>query len=160
VDECVLQAMDLIYTSIPKVENLFKIKLVKDYKANITIISQEYARLGDSLAKLYRQEKQKLYITDDEGKVWLIADYSFSVNELETIDPNKADEDMNTIHKFMNDLRKNPTTFSEVREVALTIQKNQLLFSQNINTHIKAIQDLGDGVQKLTQLIEKMEGRK
>ncbi len=160
VDDCVLQAMDLLFNAIPKVESKLNVKLTKNYKSNIIIISQEYARLSDSLAKLYNQEGTKLYITDEEGKVWLIADYSFSVNELETISPDTADEDMRAVNKFMNDLRKHPTTFSEVKDTAHKIQQNQLLFSQNINTHIKAIQDLGEGVQRLTLLIEKMEGRK
>ena len=123
IDEAVIKILDLLYNAIPKVENLFKIKLIKDYKANITIISQEYARLNDSLAKLYKKENNKLYITDEQGKIWLIADYSFSVNELETISPDKADEDMNIVHNFFNDLRKNPKTFSEIDNINSLTQK-------------------------------------
>lgn len=114
IDEAIIQTMETLYNAIPKVENLFKIKLIKDYKGNITIISQEYARLNDSLAKIYKKEDNKLYITDEEGKIWLIADYSLSTNELEAISPNKADEDMRIVHAFLNDLRKNPTTFTEM----------------------------------------------
>jgi len=156
VDNCVLQALDLLYEAIPKVEALYNIKLVKDYKANITIISQEYARLNDSLAKLYRKEGNKLYITDDQGKIWLIADYSFSADELETIEPNKADEDMRVVHSFFNDLRKSPTTFSEVREVVTGVLNNQVIFDKNMQSHIKAVQDLGEGVRRLTEQIEKL----
>lgn len=125
IDEAVLQAMGLLYETIPKVESQFKIKLIKDYKANITIISQEYARLNDSLARLYKEEDNKLYVTDDEGKVWLIADYSLSVNELETISPDRADEDMRIVHAFLNDLRKFPITLSEMRKEK--IQSDEIL---------------------------------
>lgn len=156
VDNCVLQALDLLYEAIPKVESLYNIKLIKDYKANITIISQEYARLNDSLAKLYRKEGNKLYITDNEGKIWLIADYSFSADELETIDPNKADEDMQVVHSFFNDLRKSPTTFSEVREVVNGVVNNQVIFDKNMQSHIKAVQDLGEGVKRLTEEVIKL----
>jgi DNA-binding PadR family transcriptional regulator len=163
VDDCIVQAMDLLFQSISRVEDLLKIKLVKDYKSNITIISQEYARLNDSLAKLYRKEGNKIYITGDEGKVWLIADYSFSTDELETIDPNRADEDMVTVHAFMNDLRKNPTTFSEVREVIVQeanvmsgIQQNQLLYAENIKAHVQAIKALGAGVKKQNKIMEEI----
>ena len=122
IDEAIIQTLNLLYEAIPKVENLFKIKLIKDYKGNITIISQEYARINDSLAKLYKKEDNKLYVTDEQGKIWLIADYSFSVSELETISPDKADEDMRIVHTFFNDLRKNPSTFSKINEKQLLIE--------------------------------------
>jgi DNA-binding PadR family transcriptional regulator len=115
LEEAIIQAMDMLYDSLPKIERLFKIKLVKDYKANITIISQEWASLQDALAKLYRVENKKLYISDEEGKIWLIADYSFNVDELETILPETSDDDMDIVKKHMNDLRDNrPPTNSQL----------------------------------------------
>lgn len=156
VDECNLQAMDLLYNAIPKIEAQFNIKLIKDYKSNIQIISQEYARLNDSLAKLYKKEGNKLYITDEEGKIWLIADYSFSVSELETISPNRADEDMTIVHAFFNDLRKNPATFSEVREaisgqlvLVNGIQQNQLIFDRNMASHLEVLQLIREAITEL-----------
>jgi DNA-binding CsgD family transcriptional regulator len=169
VDSAVLQAMDILFSAVPKVEAEFNVKLIKNYKCNMTIISQEYARINDALARLYRKEAEKLYIADEEGKVWLIADYSFNNDELETIDPNKSPDDMTIVNKFMNDLRANPTTLSEINNVvakemqlAHNIQTNQQLMSQefanygiHIKSHIKAIQTLSNGVNKWVDGIER-----
>jgi hypothetical protein len=37
------------------------------------------------------------------------------------------------------------------------IQANQLLFARNHETHVKAIEELGQGVRTLTDLIERLE---
>jgi len=137
VDDGTSQVMNIFFDLIPKAEHLFKVKLIKNNKMNMTIISQEIARLQDALARIYRKEGNKLYITGDDGKIWLIADYSFSTEETETIHPIKSPEDMDTVHKFMNDLRKNPTTFSEVLDS--TTELNQV--SRNNTIQIKAILD-------------------
>jgi len=153
VDEAVIQSMGILQDSIIKLENAFKIRLINDYKANVSIISQEYANINDSLAKLYKKEGNKLYITDEENKVWLIADYSFSVSELETISPIKADEDMRTVSNFLNDLRKNPATMTNVLELIRDVTANQFIFDKNMSSHIEAIQNLSKGVKKLTKVM-------
>lgn len=111
-----IQAMQILEDSIYKIETLFKIRLIKNYKANIKIISQEYAKIQDALAKLYRSEGNRIYLTGDDGKIWLITDFSFSVDETEFIHSNKATDDIDAIAPFLNDLRKNPTTITEVRQ--------------------------------------------
>ena len=115
-EHAIIQAMGILEDNLFKIEKTFKIMLVKDYKANITIISQEYARIQDSLAKLYRKEKNRLYLTGEDGKIWLITDFSFSTDETEFIHPNKATDDVDAIAPFLNDLRKNPITFTEVKQ--------------------------------------------
>lgn len=114
-ETAIIQAMQILEDTIPKIEKQFKIKLVKDYKSNIKIISQEYASIQDALAKLYRCEGNRIYLTGEDGKIWLITDLSFSTDELEYIHPNKATDDNDAIAPFLNDLRKNPTTLSEER---------------------------------------------
>lgn len=155
IDGAVLQAMDLLYEAIPKVERLFDIKLIKDYKANVKIISQEYARVNDSLARIYRKEADRLYITGDDGKVWMMTDFSFSVDETEYIHPIKSPDDEPTVSKMLNDLRKNPTTFSEVYSLVgkIAVQHKELLdnqkempmmlsgLKQQIQSHLKLIKE-------------------
>jgi len=149
VDDAVLRSMDMLYDLIPKIEAQFKVKLVKDRKANITISSQQWARVNDSLAKLYRKEKKKLYVTDEQGKVWLIADYSFNVDELETVDNIRSDEDMNIINPFMNDLRQDPCTLSELKGAIKSNTDNMAFYAENLRTHIGVIKDLNKGVNEL-----------
>jgi len=118
IEQALVELMDVFFDAVPKIENAFKIKLVKDKKANITIISQEISRLNDPLAKLYHKEGNRLYIKDPvTGEVWLHADYSFSVNELEAISVTKSPEDLPIVEKQLNDWRKyNPQTNSELQE--------------------------------------------
>lgn len=153
--EAIIQSFDALYGVIPKIEKSFKIRLVKDYKANIEIISQEYASINDTLAKIYRREANKLYITDEEGKVWLIADYSFNNDELETISPTSADEDMNSVRPFLNDLRKNPTTFSEVREVVNGMLQTQQMNADNIIKHQKVLDEMLKTLKKIQKSLER-----
>lgn len=115
-EHALIQAMQILEDSIPKIENLFNVRLIKNYKNNITIISQEYARIQDALARLYRGDGNRLYVTGDDGKIWMITDFSFSTDETEFIHPNNATDDLDAIAPFLNDLRKNPTTLTAVRE--------------------------------------------
>jgi DNA-binding PadR family transcriptional regulator len=114
-EHAVVQAIGILEDALFKIEKQFKILLVKDYKANITIISQEYARIQDAIAKLYKKEGNRIYLTGDDGKIWLITDFSFSTDELEFIHPGKATDDVDAIAPFLNDLRRNPTTLTDVR---------------------------------------------
>ncbi len=154
VDSAILQALDILFTSIPKIESLFKIKLIKDYKCNITFITQEYARLDDALARLYRKEAKTLYITDENGEVRVLADYSFNTSELETPHPKHAGEDMNAISPFMLDLIKNPTTFKEVRETVTEIMKVQQMQSYNIVKHQKVLDEMLITLKKIRDNLE------
>lgn len=151
VDSAILQALDILFASVPKIESLFKIKLIKDYKCNITFITQEYARLEDALARLYRKEAKTLYITDENGEVRVLADYSFNVSELETPHPKHAGEDMNAISPFMLDLIENPTTFKEVRETVTEIMKVQQMQSYNIVKHQKVLDEMLITLKKIRE---------
>jgi len=159
-DDCFKQALDSLWNTIPKIENLFKIILIKDRKANIEIISQHYAKLQDSLAKIYKIENNKLNVFDEDGNLWLICDFSFKTEELETIYNKTSKEDMDSVKGFLNDLRNNPTTFSQVLDLVNQVAKSQLVASQqmenyakNIESHIEAIKSLSSGVKKLTKTI-------
>lgn len=133
-ENAIIQAMQILEDTIPKIEHQLKIRLVKNYKANIKIISQEYASIQDSLAKLYRAEGNRIYITGDDNKIWLITDLSFSTDELEYIHPNKATDDNDAIAPFLNDLRKNPTTMTEMKE---HVNKLEGVVASQIHNEVK-----------------------
>lgn len=164
VDNAILQAMDIIFDTIPKVENRFKIKLVKDQKLNMTFISQEYARLNDAIARVYKEQDKKLHIVDEKGELRFIADYSFAVNELESVHPNKAGEDMGAVNPFLLDLARTPTTFTEVKEVIHEqsrvmhgIQANQLIFDKNMKTHLKVLNKIGDKIGEFADVVDELK---
>lgn len=141
-EDAIIQAMSILEEAIPKIEKAFKVLLIKDYKSNIKIISQEYAKIQDALAKLYRKEGNRIYLTGEDGKIWLITDFSFSVDELEFIHPEKATDDVDAIAPFFNDLRKNPVTFSDVLTIVKESAMVQMANSQNINKHQKVLDSM------------------
>jgi len=159
-DNCFEQALNFLWKAIPKTEALFNVILIKDRKANIEIISQHYAKLQDCLAKLYKTEGNKLYIKDKDNNLWLIADYSFKVDELETIYNKTAKEDMDTVKDFLNDLRKNPATMTQVLEAIKGVTSNQVIFDKNFQSHLQVIKKLGNSVNRLTSHISKLKKEK
>lgn len=154
-ESAILQAIGILEDNIYKIEKEFKISLIKDYKANITIISQEYARIQDALAKLYRKEGNRLYLTGEDGKIWLITDFSFSVDETEFIHPEKATDDIDAIAPFLNDLRKNPTTLTDVRQHVGELQ--QVIQSDLVNRvkHQKVLDEILLTFKKINDRLDK-----
>lgn len=154
-EEAIIQAMDILETTIPKLESTFKVKLVKNYKANMKIISQEYAMIQDALAKLYRAEGNRIYLTGDDGKIWLITDFSFSQDELEVIHPDRAADDLDAIAPFMNDLRKHPTTLSEERELVNNKMKVVDGMIQNEAKHQRVLDEILLTFNKINKRLDK-----
>lgn len=154
-EHAIIQAMGILEDNLYKIEKRFKIRLVKDYKANITIISQEYARIQDALAKLYRKEKNRIYLTGEDGKIWLITDFSFSTDELEFMHPEKATDDVDAIAPFLNDLRKDPITFTEIKERMGELAAVQTSSTQNEMKHQKVLDEILITFRKINERLDK-----
>jgi DNA-binding PadR family transcriptional regulator len=154
-EEAIIQAMQIFEDTIHKLEHHFKVKLVKDYKANIKIISQEYARIQDALAKLYRAEGNRIYLSGEDGKIWLITDFSFSNDELELIHPERAIDDLDAIAPFLNDLRKNPTTLSNIREETKEVLQVAKASMQNEVKHQRVLDEILLAFKKINIRLDK-----
>ena len=153
-ESALIQAMQILEDTIYKIERTFKIVLVKDYKSNITIISQEYARIQDALAKIYRSEKNRIYLTGEDGKIWMITDFSFSNDETEFIHPDKATDDVDAIAPFLNDLRKNPSTLTEVREHVGELQGVVNSWAVNEVKHQKVLDNILIAFEKINKRLD------
>lgn len=154
-ESAIVQSMQILEDSIYKIENLLKIKLMKDFKSNITIISQEYASIQDALAKLYHNEGNRIYLTGEDGKIWMITDFSFSVDELEFIHTEKATDDVDAIAPFMNDLRKNPTTLSNIREETKGVLEVAKASMQNVVKHQAVLDEILLTFKKINDRLDK-----
>ena len=117
---------------------------------------QHYALIKNALAKQYDAEGKKLNIYSDKG-LWFIIDNSFNLHEAETVHPETADTDNIKVQNFFNSLKEQPLTTSFILEVMHGIQQNQLVFAQNMSSHIKVIKDLGSGVNDLASLIDELK---
>ena len=117
---------------------------------------QHYALVKNALAKQYDAEGKKLNIYSDKG-LWFVIDNSFNLHEAETVHPETADTDNVKVQNFFNSLKEQPLTTGFILKVMDGIQQNQLVFAQNMGSHIKVIKDLGDGVNELASLIDKLK---
>lgn len=101
-------ALYYIQEYIHKLEILLNVKLSINKKYKITIDRQHYAKLNDMLARQYRKDGQRLYVRNNNGEIWLIADHSLNIDELETVHNKSAVSDMDDVIKpFLNDLKEN-----------------------------------------------------
>jgi hypothetical protein len=108
---------------------------------------QHYALIKNALAKQYDKEGKKLEISNEKGQ-WFIIDNSFNLHEAETVHPETADNDNLKVQNFFNGLKKfeNFTPEFVVSSIG-KVTENQMVFAENMKSHIKAVQDLGNGVQ-------------
>lgn len=123
---------------------------------------QHYSLIKNSLAKQYNQEGKKLNVYSADG-LWFVIDNSFNLHEAETLHPKTADIDNKKVQDFFNGVKQfEDYTPQFVVNTMQGIQQNQLIFAQNIKSHIKAVQDMSSAanslkgeVSKLKKLIQK-----
>lgn len=112
-----------------RLENEFKIIILKHRKQNIKLVNCHYAEINNEIAKdcNVKKEKMRFYCRDD-GKLWFLIDNSFNLHESETVHPETSKDDMNALKNFFDDIREHPTTMTEV----LTLIKS--LTAENVET--------------------------
>ena len=178
-----------------RLENMFSINLKINNKFKYKISRHHYAHIENNLAKEYINKNKVLFIRDKLGILWGLIDNSFNFKEFETLNTSTAINDMDKIIKpyfddlgelkmsnVLNDRRDNPElllpsehqkltnsilqTQKDSSKIQESISNNQLLFSENIETHISAIQKLGNQVElfvsetkRLSKTINKLEKR-
>lgn len=137
-------------------ENDYKIILLKDRVMNIRLVNQHYAIINSKICKNAIENKKRYKVfADEDGKLCFITDDSFGLKEDETVHPETAKQDREYINNFINDLRHNPSTFSQVYEAMNKMLEVQAMYSENMVSHVKAIQELGEAVHELRKEIKK-----
>jgi predicted DNA-binding protein YlxM (UPF0122 family) len=140
-----------------RLEHDLKIIIVKQKSANIKLVNQHYARTNSEISEsaLERGERIRIYAKED-GKLAFITDDSFGFKEDETVHPTTAKQDRKAVDKQVNDWRiYNPPTNSELAISIQDVTKNQMIFAENMRTHIGAIQELAGAVKELREEIKR-----
>lgn len=121
-------------------------------KLQFTLDKQHYADIEHELAVKYNNDKEKLKVIGEDGKVWLLIDFSNKNNELEYVHSKKAQVDRDDrINPHMNDIRNNIVPLpSEAYKMILGLIEHDKMYAENQASHLKAIQELGRAVHKLT----------
>lgn len=136
---------------LKSLESLFNVSFMINKGYRFKVSKQHYARLSCSLANQYRKDGKKLYVKQEDGTTWLWTDYSLNIDETETGNTERSDKDMdNHIHPFLNSLRKAEGYTPEfVTNTLGQLIKYQEYYAKNLNSHVKAVQRLGIGVEGL-----------
>jgi hypothetical protein len=102
----------------------------------------------NSLAQLYAKEGKKLNFYDDRG-LWLVADDSYNLNELEFPRSFTNDLEASTFQVFFTDLRDHPVKLSEVVQAIAMLTVNGTQNTKAVKDMIELIRALNDRVDRL-----------
>ncbi len=126
----------------------------KKYQFKVT--REHYALIKNCLARQYDKEGKKLQIYNHEG-LWMLIDNSYNLHETETVKAGDAIRDNEGIQNYFNSHKA--TDFKVTPEFILGtmngIQQNQLVFDNNMKTHLEVLKKLGNAVDNLSKEIKK-----
>jgi hypothetical protein len=167
---------------IPYLEKFLNYDLAISGKYQYTITSNHYGLIRNALAKHYIQQDQKLQVRDENGILRIIIDKSPfdgipNLMELEGVASEKGADgkplgvsDTDKIGGFVLKAIKQDKpaqVFDDVSdlkeivrgqaEVTENVIKNQKYYAENMVSHIKAVQDLGNGVRAFTAVAERLD---
>ncbi|HOW36962.1 MAG TPA: winged helix-turn-helix domain-containing protein [Candidatus Pacearchaeota archaeon] len=129
-------------------------KTGKYYKFKVS--RQHYSLVKNALAQQYDKEGNKLQVFSEDG-LWFLIDNSYNLHEAETVHPKTSVEDNRKVQNYFNGIKKfEDYTPQFVVNSMQGIQNNQLIFAKNIDSHIKAIQDISSATKILSEEIIKL----
>jgi len=146
--ERAIQDMLALMKSLEK-HLLANFKTGRYYKFKVS--RQHYSLVKNALAQQYDKEGNKLQVYNEDG-LWFLIDNSYNLHEAETVHPKTSVDDNKKVQDYFNGVKKleNYTPQFVVNSMQ-GIQNNQLVFAENMKSHIKAIQDVGNATQMLKE---------
>jgi len=123
------ESLQYWYKFFSRLESKLNIK-VRGVNENIEEVIAHYGDINNEIAKKLRLERKKLQVrASEDGKVWLIGDLSWIVDEMETVKAGTSQDDADLIFgKIMNNYRDNPDKIMTPTEI-----------TENISMLLKAI---------------------
>lgn len=158
-DEQEATSKSLVYWKkfIVGLENDYRVILIKNRSQNIRIVNSHYAYTNSEICKNAIENKKLIKVyADEDGKLCFITDDSFGLMEDETLHPITSKQDREAINNFINDLRRNPTNFSEVLQAINGLVQVQIMNAENIVTHFKVLNDINKTLFDLKEEIKKL----
>jgi hypothetical protein len=142
-----------VYNLDRLIKNLFFKLKISEIPYKFTTSREHFALVKNELARQYNSSGEKLYV-EDEGGVWMWIDFSHGVDELENnnVDINKSVQDYWNDHKRHNF----KVTPSFIMERINQVTENQMMFAQNLESHIEAIKTLSKVVKELEEGIKRI----
>jgi transcriptional regulator with XRE-family HTH domain len=134
--------------------NMPGIQLLKEAK----LINRHYGLLGTSFAKKVTDERKLLVVRDLlDSSIRLRIDLSAGA-EIDAEHTEKGKDDMKESREYFQDLIDNPHYKpSDVRYSIDGLIKNQLMYAENMKSHVEAVQALAKGVAELVKVVKKLK---
>ena len=106
-DHAMAKSLQYWHKHFLSLQERLNVTLLLENKTKIVQFNAHYGEIGNELAKESSKKKQNIMIRgDNDGLVWLKADKSWDVDEIETIHPKQGKDDMQDIvQPFFNDIR-------------------------------------------------------
>ena len=115
-----------------EIERSMGVLIVKQGSHNILRVKAHYAHIKNGIAYYYKHNvKQRLQLRGQDGKEWLIADFSHGVNELEFTHSQQAKQDSQALKPHLEAMReKNSFT---VKDLSTLLVEHSKLTIDNQN---------------------------
>jgi hypothetical protein len=139
VSKGLLLAVRDFFSFLPGLEAYLGVSLRSGQGYVWSMTRKHLSLVKNALAMDYNRRKEKLKFYDEAG-LWMIADDSFNLGELEFVRSSSNQGEANIVQDWFNDLKKNPVKQSEVMQM---FKAHSFNFAQ-----------LGDVVAGLTQAVQ------
>lgn len=140
---------------VKHIEGKFNISLKINKNYLFSVSRQHYGYIKNTLAKIYNNPKKRFELYQNR-KLWLLIDNSLNLNELETLDPEKAHIDMDkAIKPFFNSMREAPFTAYDFHSLASSVDRvveSQHIWASHIKSHTEAIIELSQLIKELRKI--------
>ncbi len=136
VEKAIEQSLEYWQKFFIRLENDLKVIIVKSRYQNIKLVKAHYSEMDNEFAKEKRLSGEKFQIRcKDSGKLWLIIDNSFNLDELEFIHPETGEQDATKLKGFIDDIRDNEiTTVTDLKNIMGSMAKTTLNNSKQIES--------------------------
>lgn len=159
--QAISKALEDLFSLIHQLEKKLKVSLKHPEGYLIRTSRQHFALIKNELAQQYLREHKKLMVRDEKG-LWLIIDDSFNLEELENVHSLTALDDNMIVQDFFNDLKKDPSTLSDLKSLigkvaqeTLKNAQNQEVYNKNIEKHLKVLDEMSNTLKEIQKSLKK-----
>ncbi len=153
-------AIDSLLTILRAIENRLQISLQINKNYYFNVRRSHYGLINNALAIQCDKTGKKIYVYNDKG-LWFLIDNSLNLKEAETLNEDALPNSLGA-QGFFNSQERTKwkvtpefvlNTMNGIQQSQQGIQTNQLIFAENMKSHIAAIQELGKAVRRLTRTV-------
>lgn len=151
------QSMGFWHTFFLRLEDRLKIYFYSQNKGSIKLVASHYEEQDSETGKYMDKKGERLQIrSTKDGMVWLTTDRSFKLENTEALHPKTSYEDSQLIFdNIFNSWRdKKAYTPEETTNAIGQLAAQFHFYQKNMETHVKAIQQLSYSVKRLTKVVE------